>query len=173
MAGQSRPFPCQPKCWRSSFADRILCKTARTTGELFSVTGKQVRGIVNFFLKNWGLLFWAFLIVMYFVGKEESNKRQANHRFTVARVEDMHWISKSGRYADAVFTVAGTTYTVSADADEWISQPLMGHRFLVKYYPPDPDNSVLYLQAPVPDSISPPSQGWDAPPFFVPGEVLK
>jgi hypothetical protein len=94
-------------------------------------------------------------------------KLRAQHHYAIATVYKTHWSGKSGKFADARYQVRGQEYHVSADADKWYGQPLVGRRFLVEFYPPDPTIDVLLLAAPVPDSlrIAPPN-GWPQPPFW-------
>jgi hypothetical protein len=67
--------------------------------------------------------------------------------------------------------VLGREYIVSADADKLAGQQLVGRRFIVEFYPPDPTIDYLRLDIPVPDSIrAAPAAGWPQPPFYWPGD---
>lgn len=129
----------------------------------------------RFLSKAWGLLgLIAFFAATHFLGKDFNEKLQQEHRYTIGVVYGTHWTTKAGKFADATFRANGQEYSVSADADALAGEPLVGRRFVVEYHPPDAQHyNVLYLNAPVPDSLEAPVEGWDRPPFAVPAEVLE
>jgi hypothetical protein len=95
-------------------------------------------------------------------------KLRQHHRYTIATVYKTHWSVKSGKFADSRYQVQGHEYLVSADADKLAGQEVVGRRFLVEYYPPDPTINVLLLGAPVPDSLAAaPPDGWALPPVTI------
>jgi hypothetical protein len=128
-------------------------------------------------VREWwgGIFLLAFATAIYFMSRDFNATMRQGHRYTVGVVYGTHWTSKAGRFADARFEVAGKQYIVNANADALAGQPLVGQRFVVKFYPPDPDTySVLYMDAPVPANLAEvPAAGWEKPPFAVPDEVLK
>ncbi|WP_460585578.1 hypothetical protein [Hymenobacter arcticus] len=98
-------------------------------------------------------------------------KLRKQHYYAIATVYKTHWSVKSGKFADTRYTVLGREYTVSADADKLAGQQLVGRRFLVEFYPPDPTIDYLRLDIPIPDSIrAAPPGGWTQPPFYWPGD---
>lgn len=109
----------------------------------------------------------AFISYGFYNYYGRGGKLRKNHRYTIATVYKTHWSAKSGKFADSRYTVQGREYLVSADADKLAGQELVGRRFLVKYYPPDPSIDVLRLDAPVPDSLTAPADGWVRPPFYL------
>jgi len=84
-------------------------------------------------------------------------KLRRHYRYTIATMYKTHWSAKSGKFADGRYTVQGRDYLVSADTDKLAGQELVGRRFLVASYPPDPSIDVLRLDAPVSDSLAQPS----------------
>ncbi len=114
------------------------------------------------------------LVISAFIGYGFYNyyvrggKLRQHHRYTIATVYKTHWSVKSGKFADGRYQVQGREYLVSADADKLAGQELVGRRFLVEYYPPDPSIDVLLLGAPVPDSLAAaPPGGWAQPPVII------
>lgn len=98
-------------------------------------------------------------------------KLRQQHHYAIATVYKTHWSLKSGKFADSRYTVLGREYEVSADADKLAGQQLVGQRFIVEFYPPDPTIDYLRLDIPVPDSIrAAPPGGWAQPPFYWPGD---
>ncbi len=132
---------------------------------------------VGRFVREWwgGLALLTFCAAAYVMSRDFNGRMREEHRYTVGVVYGTHWTAKAGKFADARFTVAGRPYVVTASADALAGQPLVGRRFVVKFYPPDPNTyCVLYLDAPVPaDLAGAPPAGWASPPFAVPDEVLK
>lgn len=128
------------------------------------------------FVRGWwaGFVLLAFFAWTNFLTRDLNDKFRQEHRYTVGTVYDTHWTLKAGQFADARFFVGGEKYIVDADADQQAGRVLVGRRFLVKYYPPDPQHyNVLYLDAPVPDYITDvPAEGWSVPPFTVPDRAL-
>lgn len=123
---------------------------------------------------------WAFVVVgwTFFIGLGcyiyfvRGGKLRKHHRYTIGNVYKTHWSVKSGKFADYCFTVGGVEYEGGEKALP--DMRLAGGRYVVKFHPPDPGIHVIYYRAPVPDSVGPaPPEGWAAPPFPVPAQVLR
>ncbi|WP_147320759.1 hypothetical protein [Hymenobacter lapidiphilus] len=115
-----------------------------------------------------------FFIGLYFYMTNLGDKLRKNHRYTIATIYKTHWSLKSGKFADSKYKVNGVEYTCSADADALAGEHLVGRKFLLKFHPPHPDLSILYLNAPIWDPVpSVPADGWVDPPVAVPKHALR
>lgn len=124
----------------------------------------------------WGLIgLGLFISLVCVMSYRHNTMMRQGYRYTLATVYQTHWTLKAGRFVDAHYYILGHRYYVSADAGSRPPEAVVGHRYLVKYHPPDPTVSEMYLEAPAPSYFTDavPDTGWAEPPFTVPPELRE
>ncbi|GGH71101.1 hypothetical protein HNQ91_003158 [Filimonas zeae] len=82
----------------------------------------------------------------------DDGKLRSNRRFTIATVYRISYPAEGGPDADYQYCVNQVTYKNSASISTQKPQPVVGDKFLLKYYPPDPQVARILLDKPI-DSL--------------------
>lgn len=114
----------------------------------------MVRKIVNIF--NQGLPFLVVAFLLFIAIKRyviEDNKLVNNHEFTEAKIFEITNGSEGSPVAEFQFTVKGKLYKSYYTEDNF-NQIKIGEKYLLKYYPPDPNIARILLDKPIKDSFT-------------------
>lgn len=129
---------------------------------------------VDYLKKVIGIVFFVSFICFglynyYFRG----GKLRRDNKYTIGVVYGSHWSLKAGQFIDATYVINDISYTISESAGKLTNQSIIGKRFLVKFYPAEPEVAVIYINVPVPDEVKVPANGWVIPPFSVPASITE
>ncbi|HNW69557.1 MAG TPA: hypothetical protein PKI01_04080 [Bacteroidales bacterium] len=111
---------------------------------------------------NIGGIILFILIIITIIAKYSFNKNtiEKNHKYSICTVQRFEGV-KGGFSVGYSFFVLNTEYVVGEIVQDG-NKSVVGNRFYVKFYPPNPKNSEILLDRLVPDSIKEaPPQGWD------------
>ena len=97
------------------------------------------------------------VIAKYFINNDTLEE---NHKYSICTVSRFEGI-KGGFSVGYSFNVLNSEYTVG-EIVQVGNKGIIGKRYFVMFYPPNPQNSKILIDKPVPDSIKEaPPEGWD------------
>ncbi|MBK6483396.1 MAG: hypothetical protein KBF75_14460 [Saprospiraceae bacterium] len=102
-----------------------------------------------------------FVTIILIAGKliVDNKKLESDSKYTIGLVTESN--TRSFRYYYYFdYNVDGIQYSGLATPHSYKPSQVMGKRFYVRYYPPNPDNSEILFDHPVSDSVHAPPEGW-------------
>ncbi len=113
------------------------------------------------------LVIVAIIIVgLIIMNIRENHLLEKEHRYTIGKIYEIRGTS-SGYCPHYIYYVNGKKYDGSM-AVEYPDYNIIGKRYVVKFYPPNPDICNILLNKPVDDSIKKvPNSGWNTNDFII------
>ncbi len=141
----------------------------RIKNPLLNKSGLQIRTnggmrVMKWFDKLFAILL--FVTIILIAGKLIVNNKKivSDSKYTIGLVTEFDTRGFSYFYYFD-YIVNGIQYSGLATPHSYKPSQVMGKRFYVRYYPPDPDNSEILFDQPVSDSIHAPPDGWEELPL--------
>lgn len=105
-----------------------------------------------------GVLGYFILLRPFVINPAKLNK---NHRFTIGTVFKKRAPANGDVDAIVYFYVNGTQYDGAIGVGNFDHEVYVGDRYIVKFYPPDPNISRVITTSRVESKLEAPPEGWD------------
>ena len=92
-----------------------------------------------------------FVVVKRYVF--DQGKLNSNHRYTIAIVSKLSYPAEGGPIADFQYCINRVEYKGYASFDSKKQKVAVGEKFLLKYYPPNPEIARIQLDMPLNSQI--------------------
>jgi hypothetical protein len=114
----------------------------------------------------WGVV--AVFIITFFVVRtiKKDKSLKSEHRYTIGTSLDTHkGIKLPMPSVEFEYYINKKRYIKRQGFNPEVEKVVIGRKYLVMYFPSDPDNSRILLKVPLNDSIQAPNEGWSEAPF--------